>query len=79
MATHSRLLSKIPDLFETNASLSKELGELDTRRTELEQQFKAQVASLNVAISYLPAVVDTLLIKDHPVRAPRVKYGISQC
>jgi lipopolysaccharide biosynthesis regulator YciM len=79
MATRSNLLSRVPDILETNARLSMELGKLETRRTELEQQFKAHIALLNVAMSYLPAVVNSLLIEDHPVRPLKVNYGMSEC
>jgi hypothetical protein len=66
-------------MLETDTRLSMELGKLEIRRTELEQQFKAHIALLNVAISYLPTVVNSLLVENHPVRPLEVNYGMSEC
>ena len=61
------MLNRDPDILETDKRLSVELGQLEIQRKELEHQFKAQIALLNVAIPCLPTVVNAFLDEDHPV------------
>lgn len=67
MATTSGLLAEIFHLLQTKAKLTDDLDELTVQGTAIEKQFAVQVAMINVALSSLPAIINTLLIEEYPV------------